>query len=107
MVESEGKILLVFLVSRDSIEVVDYVEMCKLNIGNLTRIKKESLGDLTLFVGANRCTTVLASRVGCKRNCTVYFTLCSVDGWWVYEIETAIIATPTKSLLWADPFVEG
>ncbi|KAF2320588.1 hypothetical protein GH714_028684 [Hevea brasiliensis] len=102
MIESEGGILLVFLVSRDSINVVDCVEIYQLNIDNLTWTKKESLRNVTLIMGANCCMSVSASRVGCRRNC-VYFTLCSADGWWVYDLETGIISTPTKSLHWANP----
>ncbi|KAF2320590.1 hypothetical protein GH714_028728 [Hevea brasiliensis] len=54
LIESEGKILLVFLISRKSIKVVDDVEVYQLDTAKLTWIKKESLGgDRTLFLGAN------------------------------------------------------
>ncbi|KAJ9159228.1 hypothetical protein P3X46_024748 [Hevea brasiliensis] len=105
LIESEGKILLVFLISRKSIKVVDDVEVYQLDTAKLTWIKKESLGgDRTLFLGANCCMSVSASRVGCRRNC-VYFTHGEDDGWWVYEMETATINSSNKFPVWDEPML--
>ncbi|OAY39442.1 hypothetical protein MANES_10G095400v8 [Manihot esculenta] len=96
LMESEGKILLVFLISRKSIKVVDCVEVYQLDTAKLTWVKKENLGsDRTLFVGGNCCMSVSASEVGCRRNC-VYFTQGKVDGWWIYDMETATIDSSNK-----------
>ena len=54
LVESNG-ILLIFLTSKKSINVVDDVEVFGLDFVRLSRIKTESLGDQTLFVGDNCC----------------------------------------------------
>ncbi|XP_075650174.1 uncharacterized protein LOC142620736 [Castanea sativa] len=72
LVESNGEILLIFLISKKSIDVVDDVEVFGLNFVRLSWIKTESLGDQTLFVGENCCVSVSASKVGCKSNC-LYF----------------------------------
>ena len=55
LVESNGEILLIFLISKKSINVVDDVEVFGLNFIRLSWIKTESLGDQTLFVGENFC----------------------------------------------------
>ena len=44
LVESDGEILLVFLISRNSIHVVDDVEVFNLDLEKLSWIKMESLG---------------------------------------------------------------
>ncbi|KAM3683570.1 hypothetical protein ACJW31_12G158000 [Castanea mollissima] len=55
LVESNGEILLIFLISKKSINVVDDVEVFGLDFVRLSRIKTKSLGDQTLFVGDNCC----------------------------------------------------
>ncbi|XP_055816018.1 putative F-box protein At3g25750 [Solanum dulcamara] len=77
--ESNGEILLIFLISEGSNSMVDKVEVFKLQIGDLSWLKLDNLGDRTLFTGINCCMSVLASQVGCRNNC-VYFTHHSIDG---------------------------
>ena len=91
LIESKGMILLIFLISKNSINIVDCAEVYLLNTAKLTWIKKESLGHRTLFLGANCCMSVSASRVGCRGNC-IYFTLNNIDGWGVYEMESDTIS---------------
>ncbi|XP_048232183.1 uncharacterized protein LOC125370486 [Ricinus communis] len=108
LVESEGMVLLVFLISRNSINTVDYVEVYQLNTAKLGWIKKESLGERTLFLGSNCCMSVSASKVGCRGNC-VYFSRGSTQGWWVYEMDTCTITSINASNLsavWVEPTVE-
>lgn len=92
MVESGEEVLLVFLISKASSNIVDSVEVYQLDVDDLTWIKMESLGDRTLFLGSNCCMSVSASKVGCKRDC-VYYTHRSGDyGWWVYDLDNATIS---------------
>ncbi|KAJ8768893.1 hypothetical protein K2173_023888 [Erythroxylum novogranatense] len=90
--ESNGEILLAFLISRKSMNIVDGVEVYRLDIRNLTWIKVESLEDTTLLIRANCCMSVSASKVGCRRNC-VYFRRRSADGWCVYDMEINTISS--------------
>lgn len=66
------KILLVFLISRNSTNIVDDVEVFWLDIEKLEWMKMKNLGDSTLFVGPNCCTSLIASQIGNPENC-VYF----------------------------------
>ncbi|KAL9333727.1 hypothetical protein Peur_073866 [Populus x canadensis] len=92
MVESGEEVLLVFLISKASSNIVDSVEVYQLDVDKLTWNKMESLGDRTLFLGSNCCMSVSASKVGCKRN-FVYYTHRSGDyGWWVYDLDKATIS---------------
>ena len=112
LVESDGEILLVFLISRKSIHVVDDVEVFNLDLEKLSWIKMESLGHRTLFVGAEHCMSVSGSKVGYRSNC-LYFTQVNVEGWWIYEMETGTILpswcstdSTTKSPVWIEPTEE-
>lgn len=109
LVESDGEILLVFLISRKWINVVDDVEVFSLDPGNLSWIKMENLGNRTLFVGADFCMPVHGSRVGYRSNC-LFFTQLNDEGWWVYEMGTGTILpswnrtdSTTKSPVWIEP----
>ncbi|WCJ18184.1 hypothetical protein M5689_000558 [Euphorbia peplus] len=112
MIESGGKILIAFLISRNRITKVDFVEVYELDAAELTWIKKEYLGDSVLFLGAHCCMRVSAKRVGCKRNC-IYFSISCSNGWWIYDMETGTISpvataiSSTKFLDWAEPELEG
>ena len=55
LVESNGEILPIFLISKKSINGVDDVEVFWLDFVRLSRTKTKSLGDQTLFVGENCC----------------------------------------------------
>ena len=106
LVESNDEILLVFLISGKTVNIVDDVEVFRLHFDRLTWVKMERLGDRALFVGDNSCMWVNASEVGCKRNC-VYFSHYRVDGWWFYDMESGGVLPgwrgsdfTTKSVLW-------
>jgi hypothetical protein len=82
--ESNGEILLIFLISKKSINFVDEVEVFGLDLVKLSWNKMECLGDPTLFVGDNSCVCVSASKVGCKSNCLYFhFTHNTIYGWWL------------------------
>ena len=100
LLESDGEILLLFLISRKSSpNIVNDVEIYKLNMNRLSWIKLESLGERTLFVGSNCCVSVLTAEVGSKKNC-VYFRQPVGDEWWIYDMESN---STTKSLAWIEP----
>ncbi|THG06029.1 uncharacterized protein LOC114288273 [Camellia sinensis] len=112
LIESNGEILLVFLISRKSMNIVEDVEVHRLDFARLSWVKMERLGDRTMFVGTNCCMSVTASKVGCKSNC-VYFTHQAMDGWWVYDMERGCISpgwnitySSTKSPIWDEPIEE-
>ncbi|KAL0361003.1 UNVERIFIED_CONTAM: hypothetical protein Sradi_3784800 [Sesamum radiatum] len=111
LVESCGEILLVFLISRKSIDHVENVEVFRLDIPKLSWVKVENLGDRTLFLEDECCMGVTASKVGCKKNC-IYFSHHRVYGqWWIYNMESGSIspAIETKlqeSLMWNEPILD-
>ncbi|KAI3448218.1 hypothetical protein Pfo_004883 [Paulownia fortunei] len=109
LVESDGEILLVFLVSRKSIDLVEDVEVFRLDIAKLLWVKVERLGDRTLFLEDECCMGVTASKVGCKKNC-IYFNHHRVDKWWIFDMESGHISpafgTNTEiqeSVMWDEP----
>ncbi|KAG2703957.1 hypothetical protein I3843_06G152100 [Carya illinoinensis] len=61
--ESEGEILLIFLISKKLVQVVNDVEVFRLNLLRLSWIQMQSLGDQTLFVGENLCVSISANKV--------------------------------------------
>lgn len=98
-VESNKEILLVFLISRKSTNVVDHVEVFRLNFDKLAWVKMESLQNKALFVGDNCCMSITTSKMGCESNC-IYFTHNDVDRWWVYDMEKgSILPTCSSSYL--------
>ncbi|WCJ43026.1 hypothetical protein M5689_023793 [Euphorbia peplus] len=105
MIEFGGMVLIVFLISRNNINKVDFVEVYQFNTDELTWTKKENLGNFTVFLSVHCCVGVSAKRVGCRTNC-VYFSICFSNGWYVYDMETCII-TPTKFQDWVDRELEG
>ncbi|GLU08075.1 hypothetical protein SLE2022_250020 [Rubroshorea leprosula] len=98
LVESDGRILLVFLVSRKTTKVVDDVEVFWLNIENLSWEKMGSLGERTLFLGTNCCMSVSASKARCRRNC-VYFSINTDDGWWEFDMEKGSISPTWRNAM--------
>ncbi|KAL2490925.1 putative F-box protein [Abeliophyllum distichum] len=106
LLESNREILLVFLISRKSIDVVDDVEVFRLDISKLLWVKVESLGDMMLFLEDECCMGLSASKVGSKGSC-IYFTHHRVKDWWVFDMETSYITQTsgpniefTKSSMW-------
>ncbi|EYU39100.1 hypothetical protein MIMGU_mgv1a025591mg [Erythranthe guttata] len=91
LVESDGEILLVFLVSRKCIDVVDDVEVFRLDIDRILWVKIENIGDMALFLEDECCMWVDARKVGYKKNC-VYFAYHRVDKWWVFDMGSGKIS---------------
>ncbi|MCD9559022.1 hypothetical protein HAX54_016738 [Datura stramonium] len=107
--ESNGEILLIFLISERSKRMVDKVEVFKLQIEDLSWLKLDNLGDRTLFAGINCCMSVPASQVGCRNNC-VYFTHSPINGWRLYDMRSGCISpcyddsgSEIKNPLWEEP----
>ncbi|KAL7082546.1 hypothetical protein ACP275_14G105400 [Erythranthe tilingii] len=91
LVESDGEILLVFLVSRKCIDVVDDVEVFRLDIDRVLWVKIESIGDRALFLEDECCMWVDARKVGCNKNC-IYFTHHRVDEWLTFDLGSGEIS---------------
>lgn len=94
LVESNGEVLLIFLVSRRSVDIVDDVEVYELDVERLTWVKKERIGDRTLFLGSNCCMWIKASEMGSKTDFVYFRSGCeSVDEWWMYDMRTNSISS--------------
>lgn len=90
--EFDGEIMLVFLTSRKTIDVVDEVEVFRLDIQKLLWVGIQSLGDGALFLEDECCMGINAGKVGCRKNC-IYFTHSRVTIWFVYDMELGQIST--------------
>ncbi|MCD7457455.1 hypothetical protein HAX54_035103 [Datura stramonium] len=113
LVESNGDILLIFLISEQSTRKVDEVEVFKLQMDDLSWLKLDNLGNRTVFAGTNCCMSVNASQLGCRSNC-VYFNEHATDIWKFYEMGSDTIlscfddyGSETKSPLWEEPIEEN
>ncbi|XP_059310783.1 uncharacterized protein LOC132062177 [Lycium ferocissimum] len=113
LIESNGEILLIFLISEQSSRKVDKVEVFKLQMDDLSWLKVDNLGDRTLFAGTKCCMSVTASQLGCRSNC-VYFNEHTTNTWRLYEMESATIfpcfdyyGCQTKSPAWEEQIVEN
>lgn len=104
LLESDGEILLVFLISKKSVNIVDDVEVFRLDIGTLSWIKMERLGDRTLFRGSDCCMSVSASKVGCRSDC-IYFRNHIDEDWCAYDFQKGISQCESDAILPQDlPF---
>ncbi|KAL3635401.1 hypothetical protein CASFOL_019948 [Castilleja foliolosa] len=96
LLEYEGEIYVVFLLSILSIKVVDNVEVLRLNKSRLLLEKVDHLvGDAMFFVQDDRCMGISASLLGCSKgsNC-VYFTHDRADDtWFVFDMKSGCIST--------------
>ncbi|KAL3635399.1 hypothetical protein CASFOL_019946 [Castilleja foliolosa] len=96
LLKYEGEIYVVFLLSRFSINVVDNVEVLRLDKSRLLFEKVDRLvGDAMFFVQDNRSMGISASLLGCSKgsNC-VYFTHDKANGsWFVYDMISGCIST--------------
>ncbi|CAI0452523.1 unnamed protein product [Linum tenue] len=94
LVESEGEILLVFLIFRKSVESVDGVEVRRLDTQKLEWIRLQDLGGRVLFFGTNCCVSVSAGEaeeLGCRRRNCVYFKQSCSAVWSQYDMEMGTI----------------
>ncbi|KAL3635405.1 hypothetical protein CASFOL_019952 [Castilleja foliolosa] len=96
LLEYEGEIYLVFLLSRVSIKVVDNVEVFRLDKSRLLLEKVDRLvGDAMFFLQDNLCLGISTGLLGCSKgsNC-VYFTHDKAGGsWFVYDMKSSCIST--------------
>ncbi|XP_060217245.1 uncharacterized protein LOC132644661 [Lycium barbarum] len=113
LLESNGEMLLIFLISEQSTRKVDKVEMFKLQIDDLSWLKLDNLGNRTLFAGTNCCMSVTASKLGCRSNC-VYFNELATNTWQYNEMESATVFSclddygcQTRSPVWEVPIVKS
>ncbi|KAK4739842.1 hypothetical protein R3W88_003539 [Solanum pinnatisectum] len=111
LVESNGEILLIFLILERSNRVVDKVEVFKLKIEDFSWLKLENLGDRTLFAGIKCGMPVPASQIGCRNNC-VYFTHHYIDGRRLYDMGSGCISpcyddagSEIKDPMWEEPII--
>ncbi|CAL1404459.1 unnamed protein product [Linum trigynum] len=94
LVESEGEILLVFLIFRKSVESVDGVEVRRLDTRKLEWVRLHDLGSRVLFFGTNCCVSVPAGEaeeLGCRRRNCVYFKNTCSGTWSQYDMEMGTI----------------
>ncbi|KAL3532981.1 hypothetical protein ACH5RR_006502 [Cinchona calisaya] len=112
LTESDGVILLIFLICRKSIHNVDDVEVFRLDFSRLSWLKMESIGDRTLFLVTNCCMSVGASKVGCKSN-RVYFTRRVDDEWQKFDMASGSISPSYNTMgskmkfpAWDEPVAE-
>ncbi|KAK6116261.1 hypothetical protein DH2020_049983 [Rehmannia glutinosa] len=91
LLESNGEILLVFLVYQKMLCVVDYVEVFRLHFPKMNWIKVESLQGRALFLENECCIWVNSSQVGCRGNC-VYFSQNGTKEWCVFDMESGCIS---------------
>lgn len=88
--EMNGEIFLVFLIHRESLAVVDYVEVFRLNLARLDWIKVERLRGKTVFLN-ERCVWVDSEEFGCGDN-RVYFTEGLEKKWKVFDMKSCCIS---------------
>ncbi|WCJ18183.1 hypothetical protein M5689_000557 [Euphorbia peplus] len=105
MIESGRNVLIVFLISRNRVNKLYYVEVYQLNTDDYTWVNKENFGDMTVFCIVNCCMEVSAKRVGCRRNC-IYCSISSGNGCWIYDMETATIL-PVETAISSTEFYIG
>ncbi|KAL3635402.1 hypothetical protein CASFOL_019949 [Castilleja foliolosa] len=101
LLEYEGEIYVVFLLSRVTIKVVDDVEVFRLDKSTLLWKKVDCLvGDAMFFVQDDGCMGISASLLGFSKgsNC-VYFTHNKADDgtWFVYDMKSGCISTTPEA----------
>ncbi|KAL0323015.1 UNVERIFIED_CONTAM: hypothetical protein Sangu_1920800 [Sesamum angustifolium] len=107
LLESNGEILLVFLIYQKTLNVVDNVEVFRLHFPKLSWIKVERLQERALFLENECCIWINSSQTGCRGNC-VYFTRSAADEWFLYDMESGCISPglAASSLPWSEPVME-
>lgn len=100
LIESDGEILLAFLISRTKKSDFDDVEVYRLDFGReLYWVKMESIGEKALFLGTDCCVYVNAEQFGCRANC-VYFTHKSIKDrcWKEFDLKAGCIVNSSYVL---------
>lgn len=83
--------LVIFLISRQSINVADDIEAFNFDFGSSSWVKKKRLGDQVLFIGLSCSMSMSANQLGYRGNC-ILFTQHAKDGWWVFSMEDGNIS---------------
>ncbi|KAL3635408.1 hypothetical protein CASFOL_019955 [Castilleja foliolosa] len=94
LLEYGGAIYVVFLLSRVSINIVDDVEVFRLDKSRLLLEKVDRLvGEAMFMVGDNRCKGIPTGLIRCsKRSNCAYFTHNRAGGsWFVYDMKPGCI----------------
>lgn len=100
LIESDGEILLAFLISRTKKSEFDDAEVYRLDFlgRELSWVKMEGIGERALFLGTDCCVSVNAEEIGCRANC-VYFTHKCIKGscWKEFDMRTGCIVNSSMS----------
>lgn len=88
--EIEGEIMLVQLIHEESVEVVDRVEVYRLELNKLYWRKVERIRGKTMFL-KERCEWVNSAEYGCRDDCV--FTEGKENTWRVYHFKTGCISS--------------
>ncbi|KAL1540518.1 hypothetical protein AAHA92_24861 [Salvia divinorum] len=89
--EMNGEILLVFLIHRESLAVVDHVEVFQLDLVRMEWVKVERLRGKTMFLKEG-CIGVDSEEFGCRDD-RVYFTEGTEKMWKVFNMKTCSISS--------------
>ncbi|XP_047959315.1 uncharacterized protein LOC125204561 isoform X2 [Salvia hispanica] len=100
--EMNGEILLVLLIHRETLAVVDDVEVLRLDLVRMDWVKVERLPGKAVFLG-EYCSWVDSEEFGCMDD-RVYFMEGSENVWKVYNMTTCSISLVPAGWSW-DPLV--
>ena len=93
-----GEILLAFLIHRESLAVVDGVEVLRLDLIRMDWIKVERLREKTVFL-KERCIWVVSEEFGCGDD-RVYFTEGLEKNWKVFDLKSCCISPVSAGWSW-------
>ncbi|KAL3845835.1 hypothetical protein ACJIZ3_003238 [Penstemon smallii] len=96
LLESNGEVLLVFLIYIKSLSVVDQVEVFRFSFPKHRWIKVEGIEGRAVFLEKQCCVWVNSKEIGCMGDC-VYFNQGSENGWWMYDMGNGCIS-PSRNL---------
>ncbi|XP_042013914.1 uncharacterized protein LOC121762178 [Salvia splendens] len=96
--EMNGEILLVFLIHRESLAVVDHVEVWRLDFFRMDWVKVERLPGKTMFL-KEECIGVDSEEFGCRDD-RVYFTEGSEKRWKVFNMKTCSVSLVLAEWSW-------
>ncbi|XP_042017730.1 uncharacterized protein LOC121765595 [Salvia splendens] len=96
--EMKGEILLVFLIHRESLAIVDDVEILRLDLVRMDWVKVERLPGKTMFL-KEECIGVDSEEFGCRDD-RVYFTEGTEKMWKVFNMKTCSISSVPIGWSW-------
>lgn len=92
LVEMKGEILIVYLIYHESVEVVDDVEVYRLDLDKLEWVRVERLKGKTVFLKESRYEWVESAEFRCRDSC-VFFTQGKENEWRVYDMKRCCISS--------------